>query len=176
MSDRLDDKITAFVVELVDDPPPAPDLDLDAARHGAPTEPTNRRFRLRGLAVAVAAFVAVVVAVGMVALVPWSGGIEPQQPATTIPSTTTLPLTTDVSARELLQIEHLPAGFGWKEQDVSATVWDKDVWHPLAVHPCHIGVSGVDRRPALHGGVAQLHFVTHARETGHVGVLRNTSR
>lgn len=125
MSDRLDDKITAFVTELVDDPPPAPDIDLDAARRAAPVEPTVPRLRLRDVAVAVAAFVAVVAAVGVVALVQWSGDSEPLGPVTTLPPTTTSVLTTTttvpaapallppLATSELLTTGDLPSRLDW---------------------------------------------------------------
>lgn len=134
MSDRLDDKITAFVIELVDDPPPAPDIDLDAARCGAPVEPTVRRFRLRDLAVAAGAFVAVIAVIGAVALVPWSGDSEPLEPDTTMPpATTTVPTTTTtvpatpappalfppLAASELLTTDDLPPQLDWLVFDES---------------------------------------------------------
>ena len=134
MSDRLDDKITGFVAELVDDPPPAPDIDLDAARSAPPVASAVPRFRLRDVAVAVAAFVAVVMAVGVVVLIPWRDGIEPQQPATTAPTTTptapttTVPPTTGpatpallppLAASELLTTDDLPPHLDWLVFDES---------------------------------------------------------
>lgn len=136
MSDRFDDKITAFVIELLDDPPPAPDLDLDAARIGQPLESAVPRFRLQGLAVAVAAFVAVVVAVGVVALVPWRSGIDSQQSTTTVPTTTTPAVTTTVPPTtvpgaygldELLTAEDLPAPYRGPRQPIEEEFWDSGI-------------------------------------------------
>jgi hypothetical protein len=115
MSDRLDDRITAFVAELVDDPPLAPDIDVDAARSGQPLSPGVPRFRLQGLAVAAAAFVAVIAVIGVLALVPWSSDSELQQPVATTPSpaTTTVPLFDSLSGDEMVGVVDLPAGVDW---------------------------------------------------------------
>lgn len=128
MSDRLDDRINAFVIELLDDPPPVPNFGLDAAPTGRPLQSAVPRLRLTGPAVAVAAFVAVVVAVGVVALVPWRSGIEHQQPTTVPPATTTVPLATTtvppangpgfygLIGFEMLYVEDLPAGSHWTRE------------------------------------------------------------
>jgi hypothetical protein len=157
MSDRLDDKITAFVVELLDDPPPVPDLDVDAAPSGQPLESAVPRFRLRGLAVAVAAFVAVVVAVGVVALVPWHDGIEPRQPATTVsPVTTTVPASYGLAVDEMLRVEDLPADVEWRVFDEtegadSVTGWGPSE-HGVLVVRCDEGLAGwrLDPSPRSH--------------------------
>jgi hypothetical protein len=136
MSDRLDERISALVVELLDDPPPVPDLDLDAAGVRVPPESAVPRFRLQGLAVAVAAFVAVVMAVGVVALVPWRDGIEPQQATTTVPTTTTPPVTTTVPGvygldELLLTAEDLPAPYRGPQQPIEEEFWDSGILIPF---------------------------------------------
>lgn len=157
MSDRLDDKINAFVIELLDDPPPVPDLYVDTARSGQSLESAVPRFRLQGLAVAVAAFIAVVVAVGVVALVPWRNGIEPQQATTTVPTTTTPPVTTTVppttvldadglAEGELLRVEDLPGDLHWQVFDETNGQDSVAGWgtfeHGVLVVRCDEGLTG----------------------------------
>ena len=48
MTNRLDDKIRAFVLELVDDPPPAPEIDLEAAEASDPCDRIHAIFRYPG--------------------------------------------------------------------------------------------------------------------------------
>lgn len=100
MTSRLDDKIRAFVSELVDDPPLTPEIDFEwLGRPDRPPlheKPTRRRPWLPAVAVVGAALL-VMVAVGLPIL--FLGGRESiviDQPATTVapPVATTLPPTT----------------------------------------------------------------------------------
>lgn len=99
MTSRLDDKIRAFVSELVDDPPPAPEIDFEwLGRPDHPPlheSPSRRRPWLPAVAVVGAALL-VMVAVGLPIL--FFGGrdsIVIDQPTTTVaPVPTTLPPTT----------------------------------------------------------------------------------
>ncbi len=96
MTSRLDDKIRAFVSELVDDPPPAPEIDFEWLGH--PDRPPlhespSRRRRWLPAVVVVGAALLVMVAVGLPIL--FFGGrdsIVIDQPTTTVaPVATTLP-------------------------------------------------------------------------------------
>ncbi len=94
MTDRLDDKIRAFVLELIDDPPPAPAPATDIetlARQDRAGQPERRDRRgamrtRRGLAVAMAAAVVILALVGGVALL---FGIERSTPPADSPASTT---------------------------------------------------------------------------------------
>ena len=94
MTDRLDDKIRAFVLELIDDPPPAPapatDIEtLERQDRAGQPERRDRRGAMRtrrGLAVAMAAAVVILASVGGVAWLFGIGGSTPpaDSPASTI--------------------------------------------------------------------------------------------
>ncbi|RLE12022.1 MAG: hypothetical protein DRJ28_09740, partial [Actinobacteria bacterium] len=99
MTSRLDDKIRAFVSELVDDPPPAPEIDFEWLGHPdrppLHESPLRRRPWLPAVAVVGAALLVMVV-VGLPIL--FFGGQEStviEQPTTTMAQvTTTVPPTT----------------------------------------------------------------------------------
>jgi len=102
MTNRLDDKISAFVLELVDDPPPAPDIDLEAARRSAlqPLQEAPQR-RRAPIPVVVGAALLVLIAIGIPVLL-FSGGQEViDEPTTTLAPTTTAPTTTTVPPSSL---------------------------------------------------------------------------
>lgn len=79
MTDRFDDKVRAFVAELVDDPPPVPEIDFEQLAP-PPFQPVDRRQLATGPAIAVAAFVLILATVGVVGWLWSSSDIDPASP------------------------------------------------------------------------------------------------
>ena len=100
MTSRLDDKIRAFVLELVDDPPAAPEIDFEPAKLTSPSQlrqmPKQRRAAVPVVAIIGAALL-ILIAIGLPVLL-FSGGSEvveePTTPTTTAVPQTTTPVTT----------------------------------------------------------------------------------
>ena len=79
MTDRFDDKVRAFVAELVDDPPPVPEIDFEQL-DVTPLQPVDRRQLVTGPAIAVAAFVLILTTVGVVGWLWSTSDVEPASP------------------------------------------------------------------------------------------------
>jgi len=100
MTDRLDEKIRAFVAELVNDPPATPEIDFEGVESpgvAALRRSPSRRRWVPAVVAAGAAF-AVLIAVGLPVLFLGSGdGVVADQTTTTVGSTTSVAPSTTVA-------------------------------------------------------------------------------